>query len=81
MDKERSQILMLLDLCAFVYSQDPGKKSLRDLMAACRLAERHALPEAESYRDFLRRFGVKMTHKTGPDIDELSTRSLGSLPA
>jgi len=54
-DKERNQLLTLLDLCAFAYSQDPGKKARRDLEKACRLAERRSLPEADIYRDIMRR--------------------------
>jgi phytoene dehydrogenase-like protein len=55
MDKVRNQLLTLLDMCAFAYSQDPGKKARKDLEEACRLAERHALPEAELYRHIMRR--------------------------
>ncbi len=60
MDNKRDQIVMLLDLCAFAYSQDPGKNTLRDLVAACRLAERHSLPEAEMYRDIMRQLELEV---------------------
>ena len=56
MSRERNMILMLLDLCAFAYSQDRGRKARQALEAACVLAERYCLPEAEIYRNLLRRF-------------------------
>jgi len=56
MDKKRKLILMLLDLSAFVYYQDRGERARRDLEAVCRLAEINSLPEAETYRDIMRRF-------------------------
>ncbi len=56
MNRERNMILMLLDLCAFAYSQDQGRSTRQALDGACALAERYCLPEAEIYRNLLRRF-------------------------
>ncbi len=70
MDKERNQLLTLLDLCAFAYSQDPGKKARKDLEEACRLAERRSLPEAELYRHIMRRLDQEISEAETPDLED-----------
>ena len=69
MDRERNLILMLLDLCAFAYSQDHGERARRGFETACRLAERYSLPEAEMYRDIIRRLEQDIPNKGGQDLE------------
>lgn len=76
MDKKRNLILMLLDLCAFAYYQDHGERARRSLEAACRLAERNSLPEAEMYRDIMRRLEQDIPKKEGQDLDDGPARLL-----
>lgn len=56
MEKEKTLILVLLDLCAFAYFQSKGERERLALEAACRLAENHDMPEERVYRDLLSRF-------------------------
>ena len=74
MDKERNQLLTLLDMCAFAYSQDPGKKARRDLEEACRLAERRSLPEAELYRHIMRSLELEFADTEAEALEAESQR-------
>lgn len=56
MEREKTLILMLLDLCAFAYFQNRGERERKALEAACGLAERYAMPEERMYRSLLSRF-------------------------
>ncbi len=74
MDKERNQLLTLLDLCAFAYSQAPGKKARKDLEEACRLAERRSLPEAELYRHIMRRLEQEFADAEAEALETIPQR-------
>ncbi|MDH4270485.1 MAG: hypothetical protein OEW18_00765 [Candidatus Aminicenantes bacterium] len=50
MDREKLMTQVLLDLCAFAYTQDGGNGARRDFEAAVRLAEAQSLPETDIYR-------------------------------
>jgi hypothetical protein len=58
MNREKLQSLLLLDLCAFAASLfDPWSReeAMEDYERAYSLAEKHALPELHTYRDFMER--------------------------
>ena len=58
MDREKLQSLLLLDLCAFAASLfDPWscEEAMEDYEQAYSLAEKYALPELHTYRDFMAR--------------------------
>ena len=56
MDKHKMLSLVLMDLCAFAYTQAPENSRAEALVGcedAFRMAESLALPELQIYRDFL----------------------------
>ncbi len=58
MDREKLQSLLLLDLCAFAASLfDPWshEETMEEYEQAYSLAEKYALPEIQTYRDFMDR--------------------------
>lgn len=58
MEKDKLQILLLLDLCAFaasLFESAKRGKALDDFELAYSLAENHALSDRHSYRDFMNR--------------------------
>ena len=74
MNRERNMILMLLDLCAFAYSQDQGRNARHALEAACSLAERYSLPEAKIYRDLMRRLEQDIPGDEGREMENETAR-------
>lgn len=58
MEREKLQSLLLLDLCAFAASLfDPWSReeAMEEYEQAYILAEKYALPELNTYRDFMER--------------------------
>ena len=53
MIRERETALILMDLWAFAYSQNPDKKTLREFESACRIGENLALPEVKEFRELV----------------------------
>ena len=53
MIRERETALMLMDLWAFAYSQNPSKKTLREFETACRIGDNLALPEVKDFRELV----------------------------
>jgi len=53
MNREKTTALVLMDLWAFAYAQDGQERTRREFESACRLAERLALPEVRTYRDYV----------------------------
>jgi len=53
MSKETAKTLLLLDLTAFALAQDSRNGNRRDFELACKLAEKHSLPQLQMYKDFI----------------------------
>jgi hypothetical protein len=53
MSKERAKTLLLLDLTTFALTQDSGNGNKKDFEMACKLAEKHSLPQLQIYKDFI----------------------------
>ena len=53
MSKEKAKTLLLLDLSTFALMQDNNNGNKRDFEMACKLAEKHSLPQLQMYRDFI----------------------------
>lgn len=53
MARERETALMLMDIWAFAYTQNPCKKTKREFETACRLGDTLALPEVKIFREFI----------------------------
>jgi hypothetical protein len=53
MSKERAKTLLLLDLTTFALMQDNGNGNKKDFEMACKLAEKHSIPQLQIYRDFI----------------------------
>jgi len=66
MEREKTLILILLDLCAFAYFQSKGERERLALEAACLLAEHHDMPEERVYRDLLARFEQEVAEHHKP---------------
>ncbi|MDH4218774.1 MAG: hypothetical protein OEY18_11625 [Candidatus Aminicenantes bacterium] len=58
MNREKLQSLLLLDLCVFaasLFNPWSREEAMEDYEQAYSLAEKHALPEIHTYRDFMER--------------------------
>jgi len=66
MVRERETALMLMDLWAFAYAQDPCKKTKNEFETACRLGDALALPEVQVFRELV----------SGLDQDRIKTREV-----
>ena len=53
MVRERETALMLMDLWAFAYTQNPSEKTRREFESACRIGDNLALPEVKMFREFV----------------------------
>lgn len=53
MSKERAKTLLLLDLATFALMQDNRNGNKQDFEMACKLAEKHSLPQLQMYKDFV----------------------------
>jgi hypothetical protein len=53
MNKDGAKTLLLLDLTAFALMQDNRNGNRKDFELACKLAEKHALPQLQMYKDFI----------------------------
>lgn len=53
MSKEKAKTLLLLDLTTFALMQDSGNGNKKDFEMACKLAEKHSLPQLQIYKDFI----------------------------
>jgi hypothetical protein len=53
MSKERAKTLLLLDLTTFALMQDKRNGNRKDFEMACKLAEKHSLPQLQMYKDFI----------------------------
>lgn len=53
MAHERETALMLMDLWAFAYTQNPCKKSKNEFESACRLGDALSLPEVKVFRELV----------------------------
>ncbi|MBN1939432.1 MAG: hypothetical protein JW843_07590 [Candidatus Aminicenantes bacterium] len=53
MAQERETALMLMDLWAFAYTQNPCRKSKNEFESACRLGDALALPEVKVFRELV----------------------------
>jgi hypothetical protein len=53
MSKERAKTLLLLDLTTFVLMQNNRNGNRKDFEMACKLAEKHSLPQLQMYKDFI----------------------------
>ena len=68
MDKHKMLSLVLLDLCAFVYTQAPEnsrKEALENYRDACRMAEDLELPELQIYREIMESAIAEKERETG----------------
>jgi hypothetical protein len=58
MKNEKMMCKVLLDLCAFACTQDPGDRKARDdYEEAYRLAQNYDLPDLKTYRDYMETVG------------------------
>ena len=53
MSKEKAKTLLLLDLSTFALMQENNNGNKKDFEMACKLAEKHSLPQLQMYRDFI----------------------------
>ena len=53
MVRERETALMLMDLWAFAYTQNPCRKTKNEFETACRLGDALALPEVTVFRELV----------------------------
>ena len=53
MSNEKAKTLLLLDLTAFALTQDNRNGNRKDFEMACKLAEKHSLPQLQMYKDFI----------------------------
>jgi hypothetical protein len=53
MVRERETALMLMDLWAFAYTQNPCRKTKNEFETACRLGDALALPEVNVFRELV----------------------------
>lgn len=53
MSKDRAKTLLLLDLTAFALMQDKRNGNRKDFEWACKLAEKHNLPQLQIYKEFI----------------------------
>ncbi len=53
MVRERETALMLMDLWAFAYTQNPCRKTKNEFETACRLGDALALPEVRVFRELV----------------------------
>ena len=53
MSKEKAKTLLLLDLATFALMQESGNGNRKDFEMACKLAEKHSLPQLQMYKDFI----------------------------
>ena len=53
MSKERAKTLLLLDLTTFALMQNNRNGNRKDFEMACKLAEKHSLPQLQMYKDFI----------------------------
>jgi hypothetical protein len=53
MSKEKAKTLLLLDLTTFTLMQDSRNGNRKDFELACKLAEKHSLPQLQMYKDFI----------------------------
>jgi D-Tyr-tRNAtyr deacylase len=55
MHKDRAKTLLLLDLSTFALIQDNHEGTRKDFDMACKMAEKHSLPQLQMYKDFIAR--------------------------
>ena len=65
MNREKTMILALMDLCAFACSQDDSPENRADFDLACILGEDFGIPETRMYRDIINRLS-----RRGPAVPE-----------
>lgn len=53
MNKEKAKALLLLDLTTFALMQDNRNGNRKNFEVACKLAEKHSLPQLQMYKDFI----------------------------
>jgi hypothetical protein len=53
MSKEKARTLLLLDLATFALIQDNDDGNKKDFEMACKMAEKHSLPQLKMYKDFI----------------------------
>jgi len=53
MSKERAKTLLLLDLSTFALIQNNNDGNKKDFETACKMAEKHSLPQLQMYKDFI----------------------------
>ena len=50
---ERETALMLMDIWAFAYTQNPSRKTKNEFESACRLGDALSLPEVNVFRELV----------------------------
>jgi len=53
MHMDKAKALLLLDLSTFALTQDNHEETKRDFEFACKMAEKHSLPQLQMYKDFI----------------------------
>jgi len=53
MHKDKAKTLLLLDLSTFALIQNNHEGTRKDFKIACKMAEKHSLPQLQMYKDFI----------------------------